>query len=1291
MEDVKKIESVGPIRSPSVVVYPRPFAQGDRVDCYAEFMPGETLGAFMKRTGLAVPSRVVSVFHNGRAVPLALWDRLIPRQGDLVAISARALGGGGGSKVLRTVAMIAVIAVSILAPYLAPAGWGALGAAGGLTATGALISAGVMIGGSLLVNALLPMPTPTAAKLGTGQKYESSPTYAIQGGRNRPRPWEPMILVFGRHKIVPDQGAKPFTQQLKNDQYLNQLFHFGLQGSALSITDIRIGDTPIANFQGVQTQISGPDGRIGMFPGNVDTLQGFSLNQSNGWIMRTTPADTIQISVELAARLFRIADSGAIEGRSVDVRIQYRRVGDTAWIEHGTIGAVFATHYWAGIIYPDQVQVEYGSTNPADHVDGSTYFYTDPNTGIVRSGQWRWRPHPYQLGQPWQGIAPNPVISAAAPGVRISGQQQEPVRWPVSWSVPQGQYEVRVMKVTTDISSSRESNETAVSQILVYQYDSADYTGQSRLAVQIKASGQLNGAIDELNAIGSASCPVWDGAAWVTKETSNPAWWYLWFARGMRDEKGRRLFGGGYADAQIDIEGLKAWAVWCDKKKLTFDFVLDQKMSAAAVLQMIARAGRASLTYQTGKLGVVWDAEDLPVTAMLGPFNVRAGSFKIEYVNEGTVDEVVLNFINRDAGWVMDEVRAKVPGVEATNNPMQLDLDGCVYKDLAGREANLIAASQVWKRRKITWETDLEGLVCTRGDVVSFSHDLTEWGYSGRMMPGSGGVTMKLQNKVPSGGSGIALLRDPDGNMKTVSVVSAVGDADEFTITTDLEGFPMPGDPGYEECAPFDWAWQFDPLATPGRRFKVTGIVAAGDGLRFEAADDDLEYYQCESNPYQYTPPRDGALLSGVVLAITGTEQIVSVTGDQILVSFSWVISREMPALVSVLVNGVERLSQVVSGRRAELTVATGDEVQITVTPKGPINSGMPKTINFVVEGLFAALPPVQGLTSVFRDGLTALVWDRVVDIRQPAYEVRIGPAWANARTVVVTPSLETLAVGNGLYWVAARFQYGTTTVYGPPDSLLVSGAVLVRNVLVEVDEHPSWTGDLTGGAIVHDSELTLVGTGDILAAPNVLAIDDVLFYGGVASGGAYETSDSNVIDIGYPAPVRIDFDIDEYALNFGENILSIDDVFEVEDILNGSNRQFYHVVPQIRHAQIAGDWTEWRDYVPGTINARYFDVRLVLRTDDPLIVPFVRSFTWTIDVPDLLQQGTEITVPAAGLRITFPKNFHAKPNIQVTTLDAKDGDREVITNTDLEGFDIQMINISTPVERVINWIAQRY
>lgn len=1294
MEDVKQtVVPAGPIASPSLVVYPRPFESGDRIDCYAAFLPGETLGAFMRRSRIAAPSRVVRVEHNGRPVPLALWDRLIPRQGDMVVVSARALGGGGGGKVLRTVAMLAVVAAAFYAPAFA----GLTKMVGGIevaTLGGSALSAGIMLGGSLLVGALLPLPTPTAAKLGTGQKYESSPTYAIQGGRNRARPWEPMLLVFGRHRVVPDLGAIPFTQQQGDDQYLNQIFHFGLQNWDLIIEDPKIGETSIYNYSGVQAQLSDAQGRVSLFPGNVDTLQGFALPNPAGWISRTTAPGVTTISVELAARLFRVNDDGSFSARSVDVEIQYRNADGGAWVSLGLIGAVYATHYWSKVVYPSRVQIGFGSTNFADHSDGESWVEIDPYTGTFVSGQWQWKPHPIQLGQPWTGIAPNPLLSPAATGYRMTGARQEPTRREVTWTVPVGRYEVRVRKVTGDINNSRESNETAVSQILAFQQDTADYTGQSRFALRIKATGQLNGQVDQLSATATARCNVWNGSAWVFGPTSNPAWWFLWFARGKRDSAGQRIYGGGVTDAQIDFESIKAWGLWCDRKRLTFDYVLDQKMSAAAVLQMIARAGRASMTYQTGKLGVVWDAENLPVSAMFGPFNVRAGSFKITYINEGTVDEIVANFVNKDAGWVMDEVRAKVPGAIATNNPLQLDLDGCTNADMAGREANLIAASQVWKRRRVSWETDLEGLVCTRGDVVSFSHDLTVWGYSGRLMPGSGGTLMKLQQAVPSAGSGTVMLRDPDGNMKVVTVSSDVGDVDELTIVTDLDGFPMPGGDGYEDCSPFDWAWQFDPLSTPGRRFKVSGVAPAGDGLRFEAIDDDPEYYACESNPYLYTPPRDGGLLAGVVFSLSATESIVSVSADQIRVGLSWALSRDMPVQIKVSVNGVQRVAQTVEGRSLDLVVQSGDVIVATVVPKGSTGAGTPKTLTYKVEGLAAPLPPVEGLTTVFRDGLTVLSWRKVMDVREPAYEVRIGDSWANSRLVGIASSQEMLAVGNGGYWVAARFKLSNgTVVYGPAAGIVISGAVLVRNVLLVQDEAPDWTGTLSGGAIVYEGKLSLAALDDWLASPDLLAESDLLWQGGAAPDGTYTNSVSDQVDIGYVAPVRIDFDIEFLAISQDDDLLSIPDILAVDDLLNGSARQAITVRPQIRHAQEEGDWSDWVDFVPGLINARYFDVRLYLATANPRIIPLVSSFRWTVDVPDLIQRAESVVIPAAGVRVTFPKSFHARPNLQITILDSQNGDRAVVpaATSDEFGFDIRIFNGSTPVERSINWIAQGY
>src|SRR5690606_29981486 len=135
-----------------------------------------------------------------------------------------------------------------------------------------------------------------------------------------------------------------------------------------------------------------------------------------------------------------------------------RPVGSSSWSGVGTIGAVYATHYWALIMSDGRTQRSYGSTNPAEHFDGERVNFapvTDCSGEYCTSHSdfafWRWTPHPYSLGQPWQGRAPDPFISGPSTGIRMYGARQTPTRQTASWAVPKGQYEVRIRKVTGDV------------------------------------------------------------------------------------------------------------------------------------------------------------------------------------------------------------------------------------------------------------------------------------------------------------------------------------------------------------------------------------------------------------------------------------------------------------------------------------------------------------------------------------------------------------------------------------------------------------------------------------------------------------------------------------------------------------------------------------------------------------------------------------------------------------------------------------------------------------------------
>ena len=103
------------------------------------------------------------------------------------------------------------------------------------------------------------------------------------------------------------------------------------------------------------------------------------------------------------------------------------------------------------------------------------------------------------------------------------------------------------------------------------------------------------------------------------------------------------------------------------------------------------------------------------------------------------------------------------------------------------------------------------------------------------------------------------------------------------------------------------------------------------------------------------------------------------------------------------------------------------------------------------------------------------------------------------------------------------------------------------------------------------------------------------------------------------------------------------------------------------------------------------FKFRAVLKSDSENVIAKLSEFTINVDVPDILETGNAITIPSAGLHINFEKNFHAKPNLQVTILNKTQGDDEFITNLDTTGFDICLKNGDKPITKTINYIAQGY
>jgi len=282
-------------------------------------------------------------FVNGEWIPevrddVEWWSRIRLRPGSTLAFMVRPQGSGA----LRSVLGIALaVAAMVIAPYLA--GPALLGFTAGTAAFGiaaGLIGAGVVLAGTMALNALFPTrPAQLASRDDTAADARLN---SIQGAQNQAAPFEAIPVVLGRHRQSPFYGAKLYTELVGEDQYLRGLVVWGY--GPMNITDLKIGETPIASFSDVQLETvqgySG-DNELTLYPSRADEeALNIALSAAAVWATRTTAPDADVINVEISALegIFRInSETGDIEGYEVEADIEYRLVGAVDWVEFGNI------------------------------------------------------------------------------------------------------------------------------------------------------------------------------------------------------------------------------------------------------------------------------------------------------------------------------------------------------------------------------------------------------------------------------------------------------------------------------------------------------------------------------------------------------------------------------------------------------------------------------------------------------------------------------------------------------------------------------------------------------------------------------------------------------------------------------------------------------------------------------------------------------------------------------------------------------------------------------------------
>jgi hypothetical protein len=623
------------------------------------------------------------------------------------------MGGGGGSNPMRVVAMLAVM---VLAPYAAAVLHSALWSSGILLGTKglALLEAGVVLAGTALVNTLLPPPRPPAP-MQMQALAAPSPTYTLQSQGNHARIGSAIPVIYGRHLIYPDLAAAPYTEYAGQEQYLYQLHVIG-QGE-YQIEALRIEDTVI----------------------QADPVQDGAAHVAIGaW-----EDVTYQIVYDAPVTLFPTDVTTSVE------------VSGQELLTGVTVGPYVASAPGRVV---DQIAV--------DVIAPRGLYAIDTSTGALSAMSITFTVRARTIDD-----AGAPTGTWTTLGTEtISGATTTPQRYSFRYPVAAARYEVSVTRDDVKQTGSNVAHELAWSALRAYHPGSNHYGKLTMLALRMRASNQLSQlSARRINVIATRKLPIWDGTSWSPPQPTRSIAWAI--ADMLRADYGARL-----PDARIDLEQLRALdAVWAVRMDY-YDAVHDSVQTVWEAVTQAARAGRALPYIQGGIVHVVRDAPQSAPVQLYTARNIVRGSLVLDYAmpSAETADAVDVEYFDADT-WTPRTVRAALPDASA-EQPARVRLFGVTSRAQAWREGMYIASANRYRRRHVTFTTEMEGFIPALGDLVAISHDMPQWGQSGEVVAYDPG-TLTLSTSEPltwtAGQTHYLAIRRRDGSLSGPHVVTA--------------------------------------------------------------------------------------------------------------------------------------------------------------------------------------------------------------------------------------------------------------------------------------------------------------------------------------------------------------------------------------------------------------------------------------------------------------------------------------------------------------------------------------
>lgn len=933
------------------------------------------------------------IWLDGEYIEPEVWRETYPKYNQLVNIRVIPQ-----REILRTALMLAsVIAISVAFPG---AGWVAV------TAKVLLTFAAFM-----LINALIPLAKP--------EQDNVDRLRSLTGAQNQVGRYSPIPRLYGRRRYFPPvpMTGLPFTEIVGNEQYLRAIYVLGY--GPLDIGGVRvdnntmlryptdsvlgsnvfIGNAAVSNFEDVEIELGNPEDITLYTSQIIEQAVQLDMNsegdeaqvtyEDNVENIRTTEENVTEISldIEFTQGLFSLTKKGKVASAEVTWKVEYRAAGsEDAWTTVNVEDKV----YWYG--------------------------------GFLNTT--------------------SPILTRSSTVWAIRAADKQTQRRSIRWTVPEGQYDVRLTRLETYSSGDILGSTAARWLVLRSMRPKKPFIVPNTivLAIRVKASDELSGTLDNLSVLATSILPVWDGEDWVEEATQNPAWAYVDALSGVATKRPVNR------DTDINLDDILAWAESNEDNEFDFNYVFTDESTLFDKIRLIASAGRAAWAIRDNKISVVREEVNTIPRQIFSPRNSR--NFSLDKGWPQVPHALRGQFVDENT-WEDGEIIIYADGYDESTASVfeSFPFIGVTKHQQVWKLGRFHLAQMELRPETFSFESHINTLISQRGDAIGIQIPTLGVGQA------SGRIT--------------ALTRDVDDTVLTVTldefVFMEIGkdymlsvmyiDAVEEKPKVASSVIPniSPGGKTHTLTTPFPEDVAVGDLVVFG---EVNVVFLPAKIIRIEPVDriwvqitavplapEILTADQQPIPPYDpyITQPIDVSKLppqTPTVLRIRSDETVLVRDADgslrtQMVVDYSFppgqpntiIELRYVEINSQIAWHRVEAPSS--DGSIATSLVEDGSVYKVQIRAKrGTLLSPWTEEIQHTVIGKTSPPSDVENFVAEALEFGLRLSWDEIEDLDRDSYEIRQGDDWDSALFVVRTKGtvyqLDVLLSGNHKYLIKA-------------------------------------------------------------------------------------------------------------------------------------------------------------------------------------------------------------------------------------------------------------------------------